>query len=92
MPAKRHLLDWVQRERIVQLYVARMKTGEIAAILGCSGQTVRRVVKESGQWRTVVDPIYMDTPRQIAGCLSCKKRECDNCLETLKTKRGLKDA
>ena len=78
---KRQELTMSERSEIAKRYLRHESTAEIGAVLGCSAETVRRILKADGIWLKEKAVLY-DTQKQIRMCLQCKKDECTNCIDT----------
>lgn len=76
---KRPVLTQSERTEIARRYLNHEQTKDIARAVGCSAETVRRVLKADGVWTDEESPQH-DTAKQIRACLNCKREECTNCI------------
>lgn len=83
---KRQELTETERNEIARRYLNHESTKAIGIVLGCSAETVRRILKADGVWLKEKAVLY-DTPKQIRMCLKCKKKECTNCIDTRRRMR-----
>ena len=83
---KRQVLTETERNEIARRYLNHESTKAIGIVLGCSAETVRRILKADGVWLKEKAVLY-DTPKQIRMCLKCKKKECTNCIDTRRRMR-----